>query len=251
MANVLVNDTSLADIADAIREKNGTAETYKPAEMGAAIREIESGGGTGIILSDFTGAYNLPKVADLRGIPEVAEENFVYTTNKFANMFANNNATASNGFYTALETVYLPKIYAFSTGIFNYCSNLKNIIGDFSKCERIELNAFQGCAKIETAPNMPNLTLINNNAFKGTGLKVLKLTRQDTIVTLGNISAFQSTPIASGTGFIYVPKALIETYKTATNWVTYANQFRALEDYTVDGTITGELDESKIQEGRI
>ncbi len=40
MAKVLVNDTSLSDIADAIREKNGTSETYKPSEMGDAVREI-------------------------------------------------------------------------------------------------------------------------------------------------------------------------------------------------------------------
>lgn len=44
MANVLVNDASLQDIADAIREKNGTEETYKPAEMGNAVRAIQSGG---------------------------------------------------------------------------------------------------------------------------------------------------------------------------------------------------------------
>lgn len=50
----------------------------------------------------------------------------------------------------------------------------------------------------------------------------------------------------SGTGYIYVPRALVDTYKAATNWSTIADQFRALEDYTVDGTITGELDESKI-----
>jgi hypothetical protein len=31
-----------------------------------------------------------------------------------------------------------------------------------------------------------------------------------------------------------------------TNWTTFSAQFRALEDYTVDGTTTGELDESKI-----
>lgn len=54
------------------------------------------------------------------------------------------------------------------------------------------------------------------------------------------------TPIANGTGYIYVPSALIEQYKVAENWSTYASQFRALEDYTVDGTITGELDETKI-----
>lgn len=43
MSRVFVQDTELRDIADAIREKNGTEDTYKPSEMGAAIRDIESG----------------------------------------------------------------------------------------------------------------------------------------------------------------------------------------------------------------
>jgi hypothetical protein len=32
-------------------------------------------------------------------------------------------------------------------------------------------------------------------------------------------------------GYIYVPRALVDTYKSATNWSNYANQFRAIEDY--------------------
>ena len=89
------------------------------------------------------------------------------------------------------------------------------------------------------------LTSIPAGAFNGTSLTTLIL-RKTTIINLTNKNALQYTPIANGTGYIYVPKALIEKYKTATNWSTYANQFRAIEDYTVDGTITGELDESKI-----
>lgn len=42
--NVLVEEQSLQDIANAIREKNGSADTYKPSEMGNAVRAIESGG---------------------------------------------------------------------------------------------------------------------------------------------------------------------------------------------------------------
>ena len=52
-----------------------------------------------------------------------------------------------------------------------------------------------------------------------------------TLVTLANVNAFDSTLIKSGTGYIYVPKALIEDYKVATNWITFAEQFRAIEDY--------------------
>jgi hypothetical protein len=74
---------------------------------------------------------------------------------------------------------------------------------------------------------------------------VALILRGDGISTLSN-GDFNNTPIASGTGYIYVPRARVDSYKSATRWSTWASQFRALEDYTVDGTIMGELDESKI-----
>lgn len=46
MANVLVQDSSLTAIAEAIRSKNGETTTYKPAEMAPAIQAIPTGGGS-------------------------------------------------------------------------------------------------------------------------------------------------------------------------------------------------------------
>lgn len=45
MANVIINDTNLFNIANAIRSKNGSSDTYKPSEMAAAITNLPSGGG--------------------------------------------------------------------------------------------------------------------------------------------------------------------------------------------------------------
>ena len=45
MAKVLVNDSSLTDIADAIRTKKGNTDKYLPSEMADAILSIKSGGG--------------------------------------------------------------------------------------------------------------------------------------------------------------------------------------------------------------
>lgn len=45
MANVIISDAHLTDIADAIRSKNGTENAYKPREMAAAITAIEVGSG--------------------------------------------------------------------------------------------------------------------------------------------------------------------------------------------------------------
>lgn len=42
MANVIINDTHLTDIADSIRNKNGTNNKYKPSEMASAIQGISA-----------------------------------------------------------------------------------------------------------------------------------------------------------------------------------------------------------------
>ena len=48
---------------------------------------------------------------------------------------------------------------------------------------------------------------------------------------LDDVSVFSDTPISKGTGYIYVPKALVESYQAHEKWSTYSNQFRAIEDY--------------------
>lgn len=44
MSKVMVNESSLTAIGEAIRGKNGTTNTYKPSEMAAAISNIPAGG---------------------------------------------------------------------------------------------------------------------------------------------------------------------------------------------------------------
>jgi hypothetical protein len=81
--------------------------------------------------------------------------------------------------------------------------------------------------------------LANTNAFTGC------------YHILGTVDSTYN-PNGDKDGYFYVPRALLsdddatKDYRRATNWSTYASQFRALEDYTVDGTITGALDPTKI-----
>ena len=167
MANVLVNDASLADIADAIREKNGTEETYKPAEMGDAVRAIQSGGGggVGIIHKEFD-ENNLPTVVDASSVQEP------FTTNSKGNMFyrmfvnANANGTLGSGFYINMKDIYLPSwIDYLSQEMFSNCSSLENVYGNLSNVTQIGANAFQNCKALKEAPYMPNLHILGGNAF--------------------------------------------------------------------------------------
>jgi hypothetical protein len=73
-----------------------------------------------------------------------------------------------------------------------------------------------------------------------------------------NSNSFESCYHLSGTanstynpdglkdGFIYIPRDMLNTLSQETNWSTYASQLRPLEDYTKDGTTTGELDRVKM-----
>lgn len=127
---------------------------------------------------------------------------------------------------------------------FQSCSQLSSI--DIPSATSISSNSFYSCSRLSSI-DLPSATIIYSNAFSSCkALKTLVLRKSDAICTLSGSNALASTPIASGTGYIYVPASLIETYKTASQWSTYAARFRALEDYTVDGTITGDLDPNKI-----
>ena len=149
---------------------------------------------------------------------------------------------------------------------FYNCSSLTS--ADFTAATRIGESAFVSCSSL-TSANFPAATSIGDYAFSGcsnltsadfpaatsigvtaffrcSNLTSLILRATTQVCTLSNTNAFNNTPIKSGTGYIYVPAALVDSYKTATNWTTYANQFRALESYTVDGTTTGELDPTKV-----
>lgn len=117
-----------------------------------------------------------------------------------------------------LTSVNFPEVttldgYAFSGG--------KLCRADFSKLQQIRSYAFSNCKAFETLILRNNeVATLQANAFVG-------------------CNSFPN-------GYIYIPAALVDSYKVASMWSTYADKFRALEEYTVDGTTSGALDESKI-----
>ena len=112
---------------------------------------------------------------------------------------------------------------------FRYCNSLAS--ASFPNVKDIGLQAFSSCSALEKI-SFPKAESINEEVFTFCqSLIALILGRSDGLCNLAGTSAFISTPIESGTGYIYVPTALVDQYKAATNWTTYANQIRAIEDY--------------------
>lgn len=87
MSKVLVNETSLTGIANAIRSKNGLSAVYKPSEMAGAIEAIQTGSstptepvlGSEITFYDYDGtilyAYTRAQAQALSALPSAPAHN--------------------------------------------------------------------------------------------------------------------------------------------------------------------------------
>ena len=241
----IVNDTELTATADAIREKTGDTallEWITGKGFADVISGIESGGGGGDIgtlidksITEVSSDVTSIGEYAFRSCSKLATANFPVAT-----------SIRTYAFYScsALTTADFPVAKSIAEYAFHSCSALTAI--NFPVATSIAGYAFHSCSALTTA-DFPVAKSIAGYAFYScSALTALMLRRTETICTLSNTNAFTRSTIASGTGYIYVPTALIDSYKAASNWSTYAAQFRALEDYTIDGTTTGDLDPNKI-----
>ena len=151
--------------------------------------------------------------------------------------------TASFYNCASLTKVDFPVATTIGSDAFYRCTNLTEV--NFPAVTTISGTVFNGCTNL-TEVDLPVATTIGGSAFNSCTMLSRLILRSSVLVNLLHTNAFSGTAILSGAGYIYVPSALVDSYKAATNWSTYADQFRALEDYTVDGTTTGALDPDMI-----
>lgn len=88
---------------------------------------------------------------------------------------------------------------------------------------------FEYCHSLKTV-DVKVLQSIGKEAFGGCGALATFIIRTGLVATAGT-DFLKDTPIAGGTGYIYVPAALVEMYKGTSPWSAYADQIRAIEDY--------------------
>lgn len=151
---------------------------------------------------------------------------------------------SNSAFYscTKLHTVNLESATYIGTHTFAYCASLSAL--NMPSIEELDTRAFYSCTSL-TYVDMRHATFKNQEVFNNcTSLHTL-IMRRNSIVP-HKYNQIGSSQIENGNGYIYVPRNLLDTYKVTTGWAQYGDYFRALEDYTVDGTVDGDLDPSKI-----
>lgn len=246
MAKKLYEESNIQAIADAIRAKTGGTDKMKPAEFAAKIASISGG--------------DIDSVID-RSLTEISSN---VTSVGYGAFYDSKNLTSvslplaeiinSNAFYkcNALKEITLPSTTSVEASAFNTCTKLETAV--LPKLQTLGTNAFYNCYLLTTA-DLGTATKIQSFAFRYCyNLKAVIL-RSTTMCTLAATTVFSGCSHINGTideynldglqdGYIYVPAAVVSAYVADSVWSGFA--FRALEDYTVDGTITGALDKSKI-----
>ena len=169
---------------------------------------------TSLRLGAFSGCGNLTKIS----LPNCTEILGRYAFNECKNVTEINLpslTSISDGNYTfygmtSLEKIKLPNLTtvgSFSATFWN-CTNAKRIEMPKLSGQAITTYVFRYCYAFETL-----------------------ILGGETMNTLSNTNAFQNAGRDAPSGLsIYVPNNLVNAYKGATNWATYANQIKPMSE---------------------
>ena len=249
----------LTAIGDAIRSKTGGSDLLTLDEMPQEIQSIQTGGGgdtalADSILSGTATSYSSDTLVKLKGYSFMGCE-------KLTSLICPNVTSLGNYCFNGcgqLSTVTikweqvskLPN-YGFkdcklltSPTTFPAVTEVGQSCFDASGFEtlifpNLTKATSYGCFSTSSVSSFQHLTKMavekkcsfGSSCFQNQGKLEALILSANEASTLSASNAFKNSAIANGTGYIYVPQALIEQYKVATNWVTYASQFRAIEDY--------------------
>lgn len=104
-------------------------------------------------------------------------------------------------------------------GAFSNCSALTSV--DIPNATSVDIYAFSSCSALRTI-DLPNATSIGAGAFTNCYMTEIFLRSKTMCTCTGN-------PDIASSATIYVPESLIDSYKTATYWSSYASKFKTLE----------------------
>lgn len=250
IVNSTMLDAAMTYTANRIRNKTGGTDqiAWDSAKgFGDAVDAITGGGADhsvedAIITRSISGAYSNDRITT------VGQCAFLGCQALTAIDLPNVTQVNRNAFESCihLQTINLPKVTAFDRDVF-----LNSAIqqADFPLVTTIGNNCFRMATSL-TSANLPLVTALPADAFRDSTIRTADfaavtninrtaftdcksletlIIRTPSVCVISDISvALRGSKIASGTGYIYVPDNLVDSYKAATNWVTLANQIKQI-----------------------
>ena len=176
MSKVLVTESYLTAIGDAIRSKNRSTTKYKPSEMAGAINDITTQDNTvlnSILDRSISGDY----VND--DLTEIGENAFSNCTKLTSATFTEVTKIDRSAFTScrSLESISLPEVKKIETNSFNSCP-LKSV--SMPKIEVLGadedvLGIFTGCYNMTTINIPSTIKSIGKKAFANTSITTINI----------------------------------------------------------------------------
>ena len=215
---------------------------------------------SGTIDISENGSYDVTQYSnvnvDVEGSGSGGSEEMELLIKRTITSYSSNSLTSVGNYAchscTKLTTVDLPAATSLGTSAFNNCTALTSI--NIPLVTSITTQSFYGCHALTTL-TMPSLRTIGAQGVRNcrtlarvdvgicTSIGALSfdscpalgtlIIRTSSVCSLVNVSALTGTLIAGGTGYIYVPDNLVDSYKSATNWSTYSAQIKGLSELEV------------------
>ena len=114
---------------------------------------------------------------------------------------------------------------------FSNCTNLQTVNLPNLTNVALGANAFSNCTSL-TKVKVPSSRIFIGCFDNCKVLQTLILPQTNSVTYLANSTMFEDTLIGKNQDSgIYVPRALVDEYKNATNWTVIADRIRAIEDY--------------------
>ncbi|MED9913732.1 MAG: leucine-rich repeat domain-containing protein [Acutalibacteraceae bacterium] len=243
-------DAAMTYTANRIRNKTGDTDqiTWDSAKgFGDAVDAITGGGADhsaedAIITRSISGAYSNDRITTVGACA------FLGCQALTAIDLPNVTQVKRNAFESCplLQTINLPKVTDLGGWVF---TNSAIQQADFPLVTTIGDGCFQKAIYL-TSANLPLVTTLPADAFRNSPIQTADfaavininrtaftdclnletlIIRTPSVCVISDISiALRGSKIASGTGYIYVPDDLVDSYKAATNWVALANQIKPI-----------------------
>ena len=195
----------------------------------------------GVVINSYD-ADGYPTDISIVGLTEIPSYYFYSTmdtngaifSRAGANFRLSNNITSigDRAFYGcySLELTSLPESLTYIGGYaFHGCQNLK-ITSIPAGVTSLPSYCFRACNSLNELTILGDITSISSRAFEtDANLEKVILPNVTSVPTLGS-NVFNLTPISKGTGYIYVPDSLVDSFKSASNWSTYASQIKGISE---------------------
>ena len=185
--------------------------------------------------SAFSNCTGLTSITIPDGVTSIGYYAFYYCTSLTSMNVSSGNTVYHSAGNCLIETETKTLIYGCKNSIipsdgsvtsiggsaFSYCTGLTSITIPDSVTS-IGDSAFSNCTGLTSVTIGNSVTSIGNSAFYGcTGLTEIDFSTHTTVPTLNSTTAFNNTPANL---VIKVPSTLLDEWKAATNWSTYADK---------------------------